>query len=156
MSDKKHLRKKLFINAEVQGAILHRTVLHWFFYLAAILLTTVIIASLKDPSKMAIRMVFQSFVYFSPAIIASIVLLPLIVYDMLRESNRVAGPIYRLEKEMTKLRKGQKVKELRFRDGDHWSDLAVTFSQMAAAHQANLEQIESLKKQLAEKEAPAV
>jgi len=130
--EKKALRKKLYVDRQVQGALILRSVLHWYFYMCAILLTVVVFTVIRDPSQLAIKLVFKSFVYFSPAIIASIVLLPLFIYDILKTSHKVAGPIIRLRNEMAKVTHGEKIKELRFRDGDHWAELAKDFNEMAA------------------------
>ena len=129
--EKKALRKKLYVNRNVQGSLILRSILHWYFYLCAILLTVVVFTVIRDPSVLAIKLVFRSFVYFSPAIIASVILLPLFVWDILKASNRVAGPIHRLRGEMAILIDGQDVTELRFRDGDHWTELADDFNILA-------------------------
>lgn len=129
--EKKALRKKLYVNREVQGTLILRSILHWFFYMCAILLTVVVFTVIRDPSELAIKLVFESFIYFSPAIIASVILLPLFVWDILKASNKVAGPIHRLRNEMAALAAGNDVKELRFRDGDHWTELADEFNVLA-------------------------
>ena len=130
--EKSALRKKLYVNREVQGALILRSVLHWYFYMVAILLTVSIITVIQDPSKLGFGILYDSFMYFAPAIIASIVLLPVFVYDIMKTSNRVAGPIVRLRNEMEKLANGETVKKLRFRDGDHWTQLAQDFNVLAA------------------------
>jgi signal transduction histidine kinase len=130
-ADKKALRKKLYVNQEVQGAIIVRTVLHWCFNLCAVLLVVVIWTVIRDPSQNAIKLLFEAFVYFSPAIVASVVLLPLLVYDILKISHRVAGPLLRLRCEMGKLAEGHDVDSLKFREHDHWSDLADEFNRLA-------------------------
>ena len=129
--DKKALRKKLYVNREVQRTLILRSIMHWYFYMCAILLTVVIFTVIRDPSELALKLVFKSFIYFSPAIIASVILLPLFVWDILKASNKVAGPIHRLRNEMAILVSGHDVKELRFRDGDHWSELADEFNLLA-------------------------
>ncbi len=131
-AEKKALRKKLYVNRQVQGALILRSVLHWYFYMCAILLTVVVFTVIRDPSQLAIKLVFKSFIYFSPAIIASVVLLPFFIYDILKASNKVAGPIHRLRHEMKKVTSGENIKALRFCDGDHWADLAEEFNLMAA------------------------
>ena len=130
---KQRLRQKLLINREVQGALIIRNVVHWCFYMAAILLVVSIWTSFHTPSggPTAIELVFESFVYFSPAILASMLLMPLFIYDHLKASHKVAGPIFRLQTEMQKLIDGEEVQELRFRDGDHWAALAKDFSKLA-------------------------
>ncbi len=129
--EKKTLRKQLYVNRDVQLELILRSILQWYFYMCAILLTVVIFTVIRDPSVLAIKLVFKSFVYFSPAIIASVILLPLFVWDVLKASNRVAGPIHRLRNEMAALAAGRDVKELRFREGDHWSEIAEEFNVLA-------------------------
>lgn len=151
--DQQTHRKKLYINREVQGALILRSVLHWYFYMCAILLTVVIFTVIRDPSVLAIKLVFKSFVYFSPAIVASVVLLPLFIWDILKASNKIAGPIYRLKNEMSLLASGGEVRELRFRDGDHWKELADEFNLLAKTLSAERESrnaIEKKQEQLSE------
>lgn len=128
---KKAIRQKLYVDQDVQRTLIVRTILQWYFYMSAILLVICLGAIWMDPSQLAIKHVFKSFVYYAPGVIASILLLPVFVYDMLKATNRIAGPIYRLRNEMKKLASGQEVRQLRFRDGDHWSDLAEDFNELA-------------------------
>lgn len=121
-------RKSLYINRSVQGQLIVRSVMQWFFYMCAVLLTIVIWTVIRSPSQSAIALIYQAFMYFWPAIIASLMILPLFLYDMLKESNRIAGPIHRLKIEMQKFTNGEKVKELRFRDRDHWEEIAEEFN----------------------------
>ena len=156
MNDKKHLRKKLWINQEVQGAIICRTVLHWFFYMTAIIFAVVIYRSWIDPDEMAIRFVYDSFEYFAPAVLASVLLLPCVVYDTLKETHRVAGPIHRLKAEMTELASGGPSRNLKFRDGDHWSDIADTFNFLSESHEQLRTELKELKEELARRQPEAV
>ena len=154
--EKKALRKKLYVDREVQGALILRSVLHWFFYMCAILLTVVVFTVIRDPSQLAIKLVFKSFVYFSPAIIASVLLLPLFIHDILKTSHKVAGPIHRLRNEMTKVTEGKEIKTLRFRDGDHWTELAEDFNEMAAALMAERKAREEAESKLKDLEPVSV
>ena len=130
---KKAIRQKLYVDQDVQRTLIVRTILQWYFYMSAILLVICLGAIWMDPSQLAIKHLFKSFVYYAPGVIASVLLLPLFVYDMLKATNRIAGPIYRLRNEMKKLASGQEVRQLRFRDGDHWGDLAEDFNELAEA-----------------------
>ena len=71
---------------------------------------------------------------YSAAILASLVLLPLIVWDMIRFSHRVVGPLIRLEREMQRLAEGESVRPLRFRENDYWHGLAKRFNGLRARH----------------------
>ena len=128
---KNTLRKKLYVNRDVQGALIVRSVLHWYFYMVAILLVVSIITVINDPSRLGFGLLYESFLNFAPAIVASILVLPLFVYDIIRSSNRVAGPIVRLQHEMKKLSDGEEIEGLRFRDGDHWKEVADEFNALA-------------------------
>ncbi|MEL7496506.1 MAG: hypothetical protein AAFN77_02780 [Planctomycetota bacterium] len=139
---KKALRKRLYVD-ELQRTMIVRTILHWYFYMSAILLVVCLGAVWMDPNQLAIKYVFKSFVYFAPGIVASILLLPLFIYDMLRATNRIAGPIYRLRGQMAKLRSGEQVGKLKFRDGDAFQELADDFNELVAYVESMRDQDES-------------
>lgn len=130
------MRKKLLINRTAQGSIIKRSIYHWYFCTSLILMTMAIFIALSDPSRSAILLIYELWTYFSPAFVASVVLLPLFIYDILKLSHKIAGPLERLSAEMTKLADGESVKPLRFRDGDYWPELAEKFNELAAKVQA--------------------
>lgn len=57
-----------------------------------------------------------------------LVLGPLMVHDTLRHSNRLAGPIFSLQREMRRLVEDDSPRELCFRSGDYWSSMADDFN----------------------------
>ena len=63
-------------------------------------------------------------VYCGPVVIVSLLLLPLVIFDMIRFSNRFVGPLLRLRRSMRQLARGQRVEPLKFRSNDLWQDLA--------------------------------
>ena len=65
------------------------------------------------------------------AIAVMVVAIPLVIMDILRLSNRFAGPIFRLRREMAKLAAGENIGPLKFRDGDYWQDLAEELNRIA-------------------------
>ena len=74
-----------------------------------------------------------------PALIASVFLLPLIIMDCIRWSNRYAGPMVRLHGALTDLASGKHVEPLIFRKGDLWYEMAEQFNGISK----RLEQAES-------------
>ena len=138
--EKKALRKKLYVNKEAQGSIIKRSIYQWYFCTSLILMTMAIFISLRDPSRSALLLIYELWTYFSPAIVASVFVLPLFIYDILKLSHKIAGPLERLSTEMTKLTDGQKVDTLRFRTGDYWPELAEKFNELAAKVQSEREQ----------------
>lgn len=125
------VRKRLFVD-EIQRRIIVKTILQWYFYMSAILLVVCLGSAWLNPHTLAIKHVFSAFVYFSPGVIASIILLPLVIYDMLVSTNKVAGPIYRLRKEMRTVIDGEEVNQLKFREGDAFQELAEDFNELVA------------------------
>jgi hypothetical protein len=73
--------------------------------------------------------------HFGPALVASLLLLPLVLFDVIRFSNRFAGPLVRLRRAMRTLARGEQVLPIKFRDGDYWQDFADDFNAVAATVQ---------------------
>ena len=67
-------------------------------------------------------------------------MLPVLLYDLAKYSNRFAGPVYRLQRNLNALAEGQSVAPMSFRENDYWQALAESFnkvaSRLAAAEQA--------------------
>ncbi len=57
-------------------------------------------------------------------------LIPIIIYDLLTVTNRLAGPIFRLRREMNRLAQGNSLEPLAFREGDYWQEVAGSFNQI--------------------------
>ena len=98
-----------------------------------------IFIALSDPSRSALLLIYELWGYFSPAIVASVVVLPLFIFDILKLSHKIAGPLERLSAEMQKLADGESVEPLRFRDGDYWPELAEKFNELAEKVQSERE-----------------
>ena len=67
---------------------------------------------------------------FAPAAAASLLILPLVVMDLLRLSNRFAGPARRLRNALCELGEGKEVRPLLFRDNDFWQETAAEFNRV--------------------------
>ena len=68
-----------------------------------------------------------------PALLVSLFVIPIFMYDMLKTNHRIAGPLYRLKQEMMKLSEsenGSVLGPLKFRDGDFWGELANEFNRV--------------------------
>lgn len=126
------IRKQLFVDRRVQGALMVRTASYWLYCLLTLTLLTLCwrIAN-SDPQP------FQSHVAalkadFAPAALGSLILLPIVLIDVLKLSNRFTGPMFRVRRLMTQLARGEAVPPLKFRDGDYWNEFADDFNAVAA------------------------
>lgn len=103
----------------------------WLECFVAVLLIITMTSVWMDPSKFVWVHLMDNFWSYLPVVIASLVLLPCLIYDRLKTTNRLAGPITRLHADMKKLNDGHSLPALRFRDGDHWAGLAQDFNALA-------------------------
>jgi hypothetical protein len=120
-------RQQLMLDQAVQGALLVRVVGHWLLCLVSTAVATWVWSVWRDPQPLtplgALRQV-------GPALIGSLLVLPLAMADALRMSNRFVGPVLRLRNAMKCAAMGDDVAPLRPRQGDHWNDLIERFNQL--------------------------
>ena len=125
-------RTVIFIDRKVQGALLARTAIYWMFSLFSVTLMLICWTAFKGPNALVFDLASDVFDRYGPALIASFVLLPIVMMDVLRMSNRFVGPVSRLREALNDLASGKQVRPLNFRDDDYWRDLAVDFNEVAA------------------------
>jgi hypothetical protein len=121
-----------FVDREVQGALVWRVLLYWNFFVIVIPLMLLLRelclvpgASLGDAIRgMASR--------YSPVMFASLLLLPLVMFDLIRTTHRMTGPILRLRRALREVAEGRPAQPLNFREHDFWRDLATDFNRAAA------------------------
>jgi len=131
MSNMKRFRKKLFVDSKVQGALVWRVVLYWVICLVTITLMLLCWRILTGPARLFYTHFDEMWYHFGPALVASFLLLPLVILDIVRLSNRFAGPLFRLRRSMRALARGEHVAPLKFRDGDFWQEIANEFNAIA-------------------------
>ena len=126
-------RKRLFVDPKVQGALLLRAIGYWFFCLLTMALSLLLWQLFTGPARL-FYMHFDDMLYwYGPAAVASLLVLPLVIIDCVRLSNRFAGPLYRLRRELRRLGAGETVKPIHFRDGDFWLEFADEFNAVASS-----------------------
>lgn len=135
-------RKRYFVDPKVQSALVYRAVTYWAMcmLIAGSLILTWRIAS--GPAALWYTHFATVWVYFAPAIVAAALLLPIIVLDTIKLSNRVVGPLVRLRRSLHALAAGQPVAPIRFRHNDFCQELADEFNAVLA----RIEQLEGRKR----------
>ena len=124
-------RWHLFIDRPVQSALLARVVLYWAVSLLTQVLMVVFFAVISSsPDDFYLR-AQQLWSHLQLAIIASALILPLILLDVLRLSHRWVGPIFRVRSALRSLSRGERVPPIRLRQGDFWQELAGDFNVVA-------------------------
>jgi hypothetical protein len=125
------LRKRLFVDYKVQGALINRVLVYWAMCLMTLTLMILCWRILTGPARMFYTHFDDLWFQYGPAVIGSLVLLPLIVFDMVRLSNRFVGPLLRLRRSLRALARGDEVAPLEFREGDFWREFADEFNIVA-------------------------
>ena len=128
MSEMKSLRKRLFVDPKVQGALVVRVILYWVVCLITITLMLICWRIVTGPARPFYTHFDDLWFFHGPAVIASFILLPLVVLDIVRLSNRFAGPMLRLRRSLRALARGEHVEPLEFRDADYWHEFADEFN----------------------------
>jgi len=128
----KNRRNTKVVYRKMQYGLAWRLVLHWFMFVLAVaalsplwqlLLTGPVWTSFSD----CWQSVMDDMAMLGTALVC---LLPYFIYDSLKLSNRFAGPMYRVHREIAALAKGESVPPLKFREGDFWTEIADDFNGM--------------------------
>ena len=86
----------------------------------------------SGPPQRFIDLVTELYYRYGPALSASLMLLPVVLLDVIRVSNRFVGPVKRLRQGLADVADGRPAQPLNFRDSDFWCDLANNFNRAAA------------------------
>ncbi len=117
------LREKVWVDRNVQGVLLGRVVLYWISALLYVGLGAACFQYYQHPDWTLLSHAKLLFSQFWPWLPSAIFFLPLVMFDVVRLSNRFAGPIYGLRKHLDELNDDPNCEPLRFRDDDFWQDL---------------------------------
>jgi len=77
------------------------------------------------------QLIYQTWLDFWPSLAASLLVLPIVIWDVLRVSHRFAGPMVRLRHGLRDLADGKTVRPMKFREGDFWTVFADEFNRLA-------------------------
>jgi hypothetical protein len=117
-------RRRLFVDAKLQGALLSHVALYWAYCLLSVgFIAVVWIVFAKRPPSSA-KLFEELWMNCGPALLGSILLLPLVLLDCLRLSNRFAGPMVRLNKAIKDLADGETARPVKVREDDFWCEFA--------------------------------
>ena len=143
MFNKKTMRRQLFVDPKIQGALVARAVMYWMVCLITVTLMLLCWRIVTGPARLFYHHFDDMWFYYGPALIASFVLLPLVIVDAIRLSNRFVGPLMRLRHSMRALARGEHVQPIEFRRGDFWADFAEDFNAVAARLQSETPPLQS-------------
>ncbi len=123
-------RRRLFVDRAIQGALVIRVLMYWVLCVSIIGLGIYCVNKTANRTIDNQAVINQTLVQFGPALIAAVLMLPVIIYDTIRISNRFAGPVLRLRRAWRNLAQGELGDPVKFREKDFWQDLADEYNQV--------------------------
>jgi hypothetical protein len=122
-------RKRHFIDAKVQGALLLRTVAHWALFLFGTLtFLTCMEMLLSGYERPVSEQLWRVWTRHEPFLLAAIVMLPAFLYDIIKLSHRFVGPVARVRAELRALAERKPESRITLREKDFWEGLADDFN----------------------------
>ena len=123
-------RKKTFIDAKVQGALVRRLVFHWAAFITVAAVVAFALQVLTNPFRPLEQHLQDMWWTHGPFLLVMFFMLPVFIVDTIKLSHRFAGPIYRLRNVIKGMAEGQPFRPVQFREMDFWQDLADDFNTM--------------------------
>ncbi|MCC6507857.1 MAG: hypothetical protein IT423_02030 [Pirellulaceae bacterium] len=124
------MRQKVWIDQHVQGVLVGRVILYWSGILLYFGLSIGCYQWWQNPEWTMAQHMGAMFEQVGPCLPTLFLLLPLVIFDIVRLSNRFAGPIYRLRTHLKELNQNSNTCPLHFRDDDYWQQLADPINTM--------------------------
>ncbi|MCA9268571.1 MAG: hypothetical protein KDA41_08880 [Planctomycetales bacterium] len=134
MSDNNR-RRRLFIEPRMQGILCFKILIYWLNGFLTIGLLIACLSFFTERPQTSAELATLTWQKIWPALLASLVLLPLILTDCVRWSNRFAGPMVRMSQALHALAERRDVAPLKLRQGDLWYEMAEDFNRIAAQRQ---------------------
>ena len=124
-------RSQILTDEAVQGELLFRAIVYWFFCLMTVSLLVIAWAAYAGPPRPLAEVVRASLAKYAPAIFGSVILLPIVLIDVLRVSNRFVGPIHQVRNTLRRLAANEPADPVMLRKDDFWQELAFYTNQVA-------------------------
>lgn len=123
-------RQRVWIDEQVQGALVGRVVLYWTGLVLYLGISMACFQGWQNPTWTAWEHTQAMFDQVWPCLPTLVVLLPMVIFDIVRLSNRFVGPVYRLRMHLAQLNENPNTYPLNFRDDDYWQQLAEPINEL--------------------------
>jgi hypothetical protein len=154
MSNVKRMRKHLLVDPKIQGTLIIRVLLYWALGLIGMTMMLLVWRVLTSPGGNFHSNFDEMWFYYEPALIASALLLPLVIMDMLRFTNQMIGPLVRVRRSLRALARGESVEPIEFRGADYWKEIADEFNAVRARVLASATAAQKPHEETVEEEEP--
>lgn len=141
---KSRLRRKRFVSREIQGNLLRRLAVYWFIYHFVLWHTMFLYRYLEyrgwlfaGATPLTFRELYTAFaIQHYSVLVCAVAIFPVVLWDMLKMTHRVAGPMVRMRNELRRLTRGERVAPVRLRHDDMLTDFVAAFNEFVASRAA--------------------
>jgi len=136
----KHARKKLFVSRKIQGRMLLKLALYWGVYHLVLWHAMFVYRYLQyradvlgGATQVPFAELYSTFVtqHYS-MILCAVGLFPIIFWDMVKVTHRIAGPLVRFQNKLRDMKNGERPEPIKLRKGDLLVDLQDAFNEYVA------------------------
>lgn len=140
-------RSKIFVNRKAQGRLMLRFVGYWLVYHFVLIHTLLIFDFVRTRIELMNSGLHTSFsemystfwAKYYPLAVSAVLLLPFLMYDILKSTHRIVGPLIRFENIFKKLQAGERVENVKLRRHDLLNDFAKAFNEFLAFYNGQLD-----------------
>jgi hypothetical protein len=122
-------RKKVWIDA-VQTRLFVRMGIYWLVYQVSLWNLVFIWRLLQEGPGNPIHQYGHFLADFAPALVAGLLVLPFLVWDAVKYTHRVVGPIYRFRKTLQAVAAGEPVRPVKLREDDFLTEMRDDINHM--------------------------
>lgn len=136
MNEKRPQRRKYYVSSPIQGRLITRMAAYWCVYHLVLWHAMFLYRFLQYRDSLADGApevpwwnLYTAFAFEnSTMLICAVLVFPIILWDMIHLTHRVAGPLVRFQNTLRRMSEGEEVKEVKLREGDMLDDLRDAFN----------------------------
>jgi hypothetical protein len=122
-------RGRLFVDKDVQRALVWQLVRHWVVYLAILSGILIALEWLQAGPQYPLRTLAAAvWNRYGILFVGVAALMPAFVYDAIKLSHRFVGPMVRVRRALRELACGESIEPIVFRKRDFWQDVAANLN----------------------------
>jgi hypothetical protein len=139
------VRGRVWVNARIQGRILARIACYWAIY-HAVLWNAIFVARYiayrasliaGETETRTMGELYSTFAQdYAGLALCALLLAPIFLYDVFRQSHRIAGPLVRFQSVLKRMMAGEKVSPVKLRKDDLLNEFQAVFNEFIVFYAA--------------------
>lgn len=144
-------RTKFFVNSLAQGRLMLRFAGYWVVYHIVLWHTLFLFRFFEYRFQLMMGNPPQTFAelyggfcaQYYPIVFSAVAVLPLLLWDMLKMTHRIVGPLIRFQRAIEALQRGERLEEVTLRTGDLLIEYQIAFNQFLKYYNNRIDTLEA-------------